>query len=94
MFEGPKRSILILSLALSLLVTVLQILSGIGYLGQKRVLGRTMGNAYGILSLVGVGISLAVPQPGASQWMVLTNMVLPVITLVLINTTFKDDLVR
>ena len=84
-------AILWLDLLLALVVVGLMIASGVGYLGLKRFLGRTLGNAYAIGSLVSsvVGISLA-----GFGLMNLVGLVYPILTLALLNTTFKDDLVN
>src|SRR5262245_19128158 len=42
---------LALILALNVLVAALLLVSGIGYLGRKRVMGRVLGSVYGILGL-------------------------------------------
>src|SRR5215470_13231357 len=48
-----------LSLLLGAVGVCLLIASGVGYLKQKRVLGRGVGNAYAIISLAGQVVSLA-----------------------------------
>ena len=70
----------------------LLIVSGIGYLGQKRVLGRMMGSFYGIASIANNGLSLAVGEE--FSFFTIVGLVYPVLTLILVNTTFKDDLVN
>jgi hypothetical protein len=70
----------------------LLIVSGIGYLGQKRVLGRMMGSFYGIASIANNGLSLAVGEE--FNFGTIVGLVYPVLTLILVNTTFKDDLVN
>lgn len=75
------------------LTAALLIVSGIGYLGCKKVMGRVFGSIYGILGVAGVAVGLASGnQPFGIQTMI--NVVYPLLTLVLLNTTFKDDLVR
>ena len=77
---------------LTALSAALLIVSGIGYLLQKRVLGRYMGSFYGITSLANNGLSLA----GGTELSVFTivGLIYPVLTLIMVNTTFKDDLVN
>ena len=89
--ESPGQGLVWLNLLLSLVVVALMITSGVGYLGQKRFLGRTMGNAYAITSIVSSIIGVMVT--GFSLGTVI-GLVYPVLTLALINTTFKDDLVN
>ena len=91
MQEQPGAELIWVNIALGIILTVLLILSGIGYLGQKKVLGRYMGNAYGILGLIGVALQLTVQSFGIGS---IVGMVYPVLTLIFINTTFKDDLVH
>ena len=67
------------------------IVSGIGYLKQRRVMGRGFGNAYGILGVA--GNAYAATTMGFN-FGVLLGFLYPVLTLLLINTTFKDDLVN
>ncbi len=77
---------------LTALSAALLIVSGIGYLGQKRVLGRMMGSFYGIASIANNGLSLAVGEE--FNFGTIVGLVYPVLTLILVNTTFKDDLVN
>ena len=77
---------------LTALSAALLIVSGIGYLGQKRVLGRMMGSFYGISSIANNGLSLAVGEE--FSFYTIVGLVYPVLTLILVNTTFKDDLVN
>ncbi len=78
-------------LLLSLASTVLMIVAGVGYLGQKRFLGRTLGNGYAITSLAGTAIGLTIAPFGFGT---IIGLIYPVLTLALINGTFKDDLVN
>lgn len=66
--------------------------AGVGYLGQKRY-GRTLGNIYGVLALADTAIGLAMVHTGAGIGTII-GLVYPVLTLFLINSTFKDDLVN
>jgi len=77
---------------LTSLSAALLIVSGIGYLLQKRVLGRYMGSFYGITSLASNGLGLA----GGAEFSFFTiiGLIYPVLTLIMVNTTFKDDLVN
>jgi hypothetical protein len=74
---------------------VLLFLSGIGYLKQKKVLGWMMGNAYAILSIVSSIISaLTFPAEigGGFNIGIIIGLIYPIVTLALLNTTFKEDL--
>lgn len=80
-----------------MLLAVLLVVSGIGYLQQKRVMGRMIGNYYAVLSiLVRLGSTLILVQGfgiGAAITLCL-GLVYPVVTLALVNTVFKANLVR
>ena len=79
----------------SIVSTILLFVAGIGYLKQKRFLGRTLGNAYAVTSLIAVGMITAGDPMGAGMnWQTIVGIIYPVLTLFLINTTFKDDLVH
>lgn len=70
---------------------VLLIIAGIGYLKQKRVMGRNVGTIYAVLSLLfHIGFVVLV----GLKFEMLLAFVYPVLTLILLNTTFKDDLVN
>jgi hypothetical protein len=84
---------LMVTLLLATATVILLIVAGIGYLGQKKTLGYLMGNLYAIVSIV----SSAVPIVAYSQSVgvgSLIGFIYPVLTLILINTTFKQDLVN
>ena len=78
-------------IGLSIISAFLLIASGIGYLKQKRVLGRGMGNAYGIIGVLANG---AAAMMMAFNFGMLLGFLYPVLTLILLNTTFKDDFVN
>ena len=93
MEEGGVEAILVvLWLVLRLISYILLIVAGIGYLQQKRVLGRIMGSLYGILALINMGLMVAVGKEfGFSS---IVDLVYPVLTLIMVNITFKEDLVN
>lgn len=71
----------------------LMIAAGVGYLGQKRFLGRTLGNAYAIMSLLDTVLGIALIEAGFTIGTII-GLIYPVLTLFLLNSTFKDDLVN
>lgn len=71
----------------------IMIAAGVGYLGQKKFLGRTLGNTYAILSLLDTALGLALASTGFGIG-TLIGLIYPVLTLFLLNTTFKEDLVN
>jgi hypothetical protein len=76
--------------------TVLLIASGIGYLQQKRFLGRTLGSIYAALSIASSLVtSMFDPEIGGGfSVLTIIGLIYPVLTLILLNGTFKHDLVR
>lgn len=83
---------------LGLVSALLLILSGVGYLGLKKFLGRTLGNAYGILGIVStLGSAMFMPAVlGGGSFTIGTilGLIYPVLTLVLLNTAFREDFVN
>lgn len=75
----------------------LLIASGVGYLKQKKVLGRGLGNAYAILQIVYAivwGMMVTTEAGGGFSIMTIVGLVYPLLTLALLNTTFKHDFTR
>ena len=75
----------------------LLIASGVGYIKQNRFWGRTLGTVYGVLAIVGV-LAYAVMAPeeadGGFGLRAVVELIYPVLTVALLNTTFKEDFVR
>ena len=94
-FQNMGVPVFIFIFALSLITSVLLLLSGIGYLKQKKVLGRYVGSTYGIIAIVSnvvSGFMFPSEMGGGFQIMTIVGLIYPVLTLILLNTTFKDDL--
>jgi hypothetical protein len=94
-FQNMGLSVYVIIFALSLISCVLLLLSGIGYLKQKKFLGRTIGNTYAVITIVGSVISGTMFAPelrGGFNIGTIISLIYPVLTLILLNTTFKDDL--
>src|SRR5262249_21688019 len=77
----------------------LLLVSGIGYLRQKKTSGRIVGSIYALPAIVlaVVGIVAVKPPPGVGGNLLLVHAIsflYPVLTLFLVNGTFKDDLVN
>jgi hypothetical protein len=64
--------------------------AGVGYLQQKKFLGRTLGNVYAILAIGDTVLGLTLLKQGFGIGAII-GLVYPVLTLILLNTTFKDD---
>ena len=81
-------------LALSALSSILLLFSGIGYIKQKKFLGRTLGNAYAILAMISGVASALIMKPeigGGFTIGAIIGFIYPLLTLILLNTTFKED---
>jgi len=81
----------------TVLSSVLLLASGVGYLRQSRFWGRTLGNAYAAQSIAIsiVAAWLIGEHTGRGiEFAVLVWIVYPVLTLILINGTFKEDFIR
>ena len=81
---------------MSLISFVLLLLSGIGYLKQKKVMGRLLGSSYGALSIIYTIVSTMVFSGVFGKsfgLMSIIGLVYPVLTLILLNTVYKDDLI-
>ena len=82
---------------LSFAIALCLIVSGIGYLKQKRILGRWVGNAYAFGALASVVVSLTILPEVLSQGFsiaVIRSLIYPLFTLGLLNRTFRRDLAR
>lgn len=94
-FQNMGLPVFIFIFVLSLVSSVLLLLSGIGYLKQKKFLGRTIGNLYAVISIISSvvsGILFSVDLGGGFNIGTMLGLIYPVITLILLNTTFKEDL--
>jgi hypothetical protein len=88
--DGP----MILIAAILMLVSMtLLIVSGIGYIGQKRILGQRVGSIYGMIGIAGTVLVLLVAKTGFGIETII-GLTYPILTLVLLNTTFKEDFVN
>ena len=88
----------IVAIAADVVLGTLLLLSGIGYLLQKRFLGRVLGNVYAVCSLAATVAMMAmmpegIPGTGFTIGTMLA-IIYPALTLILLNTTFKEDLVH
>ena len=82
-----------IAIALGGLSAILLIVSGIGYIGIKKFLGRTLGNVYAIVSLGSTAYGIAVLKTGFGVGTII-GLIYPLLTLFLLNTTFKEDFVN
>jgi hypothetical protein len=97
-FQNLGLSVFVMIFVLSLISNVLLLVSGIGYLKQKKILGRMIGNAYAIFAIASSVISGFIfagemaEMGGGFSIMTIVGLIYPILTLILLNTTFKDDL--
>jgi hypothetical protein len=75
-----------------LLIAVLLLVSGLGYLHHKLVQGRYLGNAYALLALVWLAVAIHYDHHGLTL-ATITPLIYPLLTLALINVAFKNRLV-
>jgi len=94
-FQEMGLPVFIFIFALSIITSVLLLVSGIGYLKQKKLMGRMIGNTYAVVSIVSSvisGMMFASELGGGFTIGTIIGLIYPIITLILLNTTFKDDL--
>jgi hypothetical protein len=91
--SAPGAGMIYLSLALSVVGIILLIASGVGYLKLKKFLGKTLGNVYALLSIANSIVGIAVLKLGFGFGTIL-GLIYPVLTLILLNTVFKDEFVN
>jgi hypothetical protein len=93
-FQRIDPSLYSIMIFLGIISAILLLLSGIGYLKQKKILGRIIGNVYGFYGILSVIISyLIIPKElgGQGIWSI-TGIIYPILTLILLDTVFKNDL--
>jgi hypothetical protein len=92
-FQRIDPSLYSTMIFLGLIGAILLFLSGIGYLKQKKVLGRIIGNIYGFYGIVSVIINyMIMPKELFGTFSIILGITYPVITLILLDTVFKNDL--
>ena len=82
---------------MTIVSSLLLLLSGIGYIKQKRVMGRYLGSTYGIVNILNSivsGFFFAKELGGGFNLGTVIGLIYPVLTLILVNTTFREDLVN
>ena len=76
---------------LTLIYAVLLLISGLGYIGQRRVMGKILGTITALLGIGSVGFALTYMPLEFEQ---VVNLVYPVLSVVLLNTVFRHDFVN
>jgi hypothetical protein len=94
---GEHRLLIVLSGGMAFLLGAMLIVSGIGYLKQRRVLGKFVGTAYAVIELLWQVAAVLYVQntmgesPGIFS---LIGFIYPAITLFMLQVMFKDDFVN
>lgn len=90
--KGPAVALV----ASSLIADVLQIVAGIGYLQQKKVLGRRVGNVFALVAVASSIVMAVLLRNTASGFTLqtLAGLIYPVLTIFLLNVTFKEDFIH
>jgi len=94
-FQNAGLPVFIFIFALSIITNVLLLVSGIGYLKQKKFLGRMVGNTYAVIAIVSAIVSAMMwPREvgGSFNLATILGLIYPIVTLILVNTTFREDL--
>ncbi len=86
-------TMLLISLILMVVTVTLLIVSGVGYLGQKKFLGQRLGSIYGMVSIAQTVLGIVFLKSGFGIGTII-GITYPALTLFLLSTTFKDDFVN
>ncbi len=96
-FQDMGLPLFIVVFGLEAVSSVLLLVSGIGYLKQKKIIGWALGNAYAVLAIISSIVSaflFAAALGGGFNIGTMINLIYPLVTLFLLNTTFKEDFVN
>ena len=85
-----EKSIVTIQLLFALIIPTLLVISGIGYLQQKRVMGKILGNVYALTSLLSTVFTHALANADFTLGSIFF-LIYPILTLFLLNTVFSDD---
>jgi len=94
-FQDMGLPVFIVVFGLEAVSSLLLLVSGIGYLKQKKIMGWAIGNAYAVVAIISSVVSafmFAAELGGGFNIGTMINLIYPLVTLILLNTTFKDDL--
>ena len=81
---------------MGVILFLLLLLSGIGYLKQKKVMGRILGSSYGALSIINTVMSTVIFSGALGRSFgigAIIGLIYPVLTLLLLNFIYQDDLI-
>ena len=85
-----EKSIVTIQLLFALIIPTLLVISGIGYLQQKRVMGKILGTVYALTSLLSTVFAHALANADFTLGSIFF-LIYPILTLFLLNTVFSDD---
>jgi hypothetical protein len=85
-----EKSIVTIQLLLALVIPTLLVISGIGYLQQKRVMGKILGTVYALTSLLSTVFTHALAKEDFTLGSIFF-LIYPILSLFLLNTVFSDD---
>jgi hypothetical protein len=86
-YEGQSLSMAYVGVALMAFSAFLLLVSGVGYIKQSRFAGKTLGTTYALVSLGGTVLSAA--TGGGIGVFGVIFCVYPLLTLILLNSSFK-----
>ncbi len=95
-FQNMSAATLALIVGWRTIALLLLLLAGIGYLKQKKVMGRFLGSAYGILAVIFTLLSTLMFSGAFGQNFgigTIIGLIYPVLTLLLLNFVYQDDLI-
>ena len=94
--KGVTQSYLYVRTLFLVVDVTLLVLAGVGYLRQKRVMGRFLGSGEAVFSLLFFGYVLGytLGQGNPFMFSTLQQLIYPGITLVLLNWVFRENLVN
>jgi hypothetical protein len=96
-FQNMSGTILAVIICKGLITFLLLLLSGIGYLKLKRILGRILGSIYGAVAILfSILSTMAFSEMFAKSFGIgsVISLIYPLLTLILLNTIFRKDLVH
>lgn len=87
-YSGQSLSMAYVAVGLTAVGALLLIVSGVGYIKQSKLTGKTLGTVYGVVSLGGTVLSAA--TGGGFGAFSAIFCIYPLLTLILLNTSFKN----
>ena len=95
-FDRTGGGVVALLIGFDLACAGLLTAAGVGYLRQRRW-ARLVGNCYAVVSVVSLALAMKLlpyEMGGGFRFVTFVGLVYPILTVVLVNMTFRDDLAR